>query len=392
MAEGVFGDECVQGHTALIYDRGGKTRVAKLVDLSKVKWGRTRNGVSDAEVLISGRACEGQAEVLSKIHPRRHELVIYRGAERVWEGPIIQATSTTGLTSIVAKDVGDYLRGTALSKAWPGPDAGGPPLMTDRIEQIIEWELAQPYTVTVGTGGAAHSVTMPRWEGLTPPANILPFLEVRPGTVLTRSSTQAFEMTVWDHLSNLVRSGVDMTTVGRKILVWDTAEALGRTRTLTEADFYGNPEVILSGSEFAAIFHVVPQQDESATGVAGNAGDVDPYYGVWTMVHTADSEGNEEGTPDQWALNSQAQRGLLGRNPVPVEVRLPDSAGLRVSHDLTIQMLVPGIEMPLLAQFGERRLSQMQILDRMTVEETPAGENISVTLVPSAAAAAVGVL
>lgn len=383
---GTFGEECVERHTAMIYDRGGKYRMNQLIDLASVKWGRARNAVTDATVVLTGRSCSAQSTVINAIEPRRHELVIFRGTERVWEGPIAQVSSLSGSATIIAQDVGSYLFGTALSVDWPNSESGGPSLMTERIEEILVHELTVPYQMVVGTGAAAHTITVDRWEGLDPPVNLLDFLEVRPGTVLTFSGTVAFEMTVGEHVANLARSGVDVTMVGRKILVWDSAVALGRTRQLTENDFTGDPEVISSGAEFAAIFHTTAQQQEgadTAPTVAGNAGQVDPYYGAWTMIHTADSEEGAASDASQDALNSQAQRGLVGRNPVPVEIRMPGDAGLRLSHDLTINELVPGVEMPVLARLNLRQISQMQILERMSVTEEAAGENISVTLVPS---------
>jgi hypothetical protein len=387
MAVGTFGEECASRHTAMIFDRGGTDRIDQLVDLNSVRWGRARSAVTDGEITLTGRSCEAQRQIIAGIEPRRHELVLFRGNERVWEGPILQVTTRQSQARIIAKDIGEYLNGTALSVDWPGPDDGGPPLMTDRIAAIIEHELTTQYTATVSTGGTAHPQVFTRWEQQDPPANLLPFLEVRAGEVLTRSATIAFEMSLGEHLANLARSGVDFTAVGRKFLVWDSAHALGRTRQLTESDFYGDPEVILSGSDFAAIYHIsatraVDETTGEQVGV-GNAGLPDPYYGVWTVIHTSESEEGDSSAPTQDALNSQAQRGLVGKNPIPVELRMPDSAGLQLSHDLTINELVPGVEMPLLAELNLRKISQMQVLDKMSVVETSAGENISVTLVPS---------
>jgi hypothetical protein len=388
MVVGKFGEECVAGHTAAIYDRGGKRRIGVLRDLNFVSWGREESAVTDGEILLTGKSCDAQANTIRKIEPRRHELVIFRGDDRVWEGPILHSATKSTTARIVAKDVGEYLNGTALSVPWP-TDPDTPTLMTDRILDIITHELTVPYDMVVGTASAAHTITVQRWENLTPPANILPFLEVRDGGVLTRSNTEAFQMTLGEHLANLTRSGVNITALGRKILVWDSAFAVGRTRQLTESDFYGEPEVIISGSDYTAIWHVSPQsQEEVEEGVeppppaVGNAGRVDPYYGAWTMIHTADNEEGGDTDASQDALNSQAQRGLVGRIPVPIELRMPD-AGLRLSHDLTIQELVPGVEMPLLATLNLHKISQMQVLHKMRVTEDSTGEKISVTLVPS---------
>lgn len=390
MAESKYGEPCVQGHSAAIYDRGGVNRLQPLFDLAEVTWNRERNTVTDATVIINGRACERQQSVINAIEPERHELVIFRGSTRVWEGPIIQTSSLRGSATIIAHDVGEYFQGTVLSKAWPNSDLGGPPLMTDRIREIIVYEMLTPYNAEVGTEAAPHTVRMERWETIDPPINVLPYLDVMDGTVKTRSATVPFEMKLMEHLKNLAQSGVDFATVGRKFLVWDTHHALSRTRQVTEADFQGDIEVIASGSDYAAIYHVSATRDEEnpAAGV-GNAGAPDPYYGVWTQLRSSESEQGEN-TLTQWALNTQAHVSLVGRyGTVPLELRMPGSAGIQLSHDLTIEELMPGVEMPVLATLNLRKVSQMQLITKVEVKETPEGENVSLTLVPSAEAIAV---
>jgi hypothetical protein len=87
--------------------------------------------------------------------------------------------------------------------------------------------------------------------------------------------------------------------------------------------------------------------------------------------------------PTQAELDSQAWRNVSGRNPVPVEVRVPDNTGIRLDETLTIHDLVPGVRVPLLATLNARKISQDQKLDRVVVTETGAGENVQVTLTPA---------
>jgi hypothetical protein len=442
--------------------------------------------------------------------------------------------------------------------------------------------------MSVGTGSAVTNVAVPRWENLDPPVNVLPHLEIRPGSVLTRSVTEAFEMTVFEHIQNLSRGGMDWTVIGRKILFWDRKEVIGRTRTLTDNDFYGDIEVFASGSDNWQIEHVVAQPaeeemagtfmdevvpqvwtanrtnlhidpqgtalDEAAWGshashtlsnivdgdgrtwvrstrnvvgttrpiemrahamephtpyrllvrvrssssqldatvalrgsvtdpasgvdlgpvtipqgesvidisgswetesdarpaftivtgsggvgstldvrevlieapilhrpyfdgdtapagqfryfwlgdkndspsieeasgdgstleeplAVGSAGGPSDFYGVWTHITTSQ---NEEGTQEQSQdeLNSQASRNLIGRNPVPLEIRVPTGGGIKPSFDLTIADLVPGVEVPVLATLNLRRVSQLQRIDKVTVTEDSEREEVGVTLVP----------
>jgi hypothetical protein len=585
------GRQCIETHQAMIYDRGGERRLWQLVDVASVKWNRNLDGQSTGELVVAGEACVTQADVLGRIEPHRHELVLFRNGERVWEGPIVQVGWFRDRATLLAHDVSEYLKWTALSKWWPNEDAGGPPLMLDRVKAIIEHELTVPYVMSVGTGEAVRNVAVPRWENLDPPVNVLPHLEIRAGSVLTRSVTEAFEMTLFEHIQNLSRGGMDWTVIGRKILFWDRKEVIGRTRTLTDNDFYGDIEVFASGSDNWQIEHVVatpaeeemalfadeqvvlpmPQEwtavrsnlhtdpqgtalDEAAWGshashtlsnivdgdgrtwvrstrnvvgttrpiemrahamephtpyrllvrvrssssqleatvalrgsvtdpasgvdlgpvtipqgesvidisgsweteadgrpaftivtgsggvgstldvrevliespvvgrgyfdgdtapvgqfryfwlgspndspsieeasgdgsteedpfAVGSAGGPDDFYGVWTHITTSQ---NEEGTQEQSQdeLNSQASRNLIGRNPVPLEIRVPTGGGIKPSFDLTIADLVPGVEVPVLATLNLRRVSQLQRIDKVTVTEDSEREEVGVTLVP----------
>jgi len=388
----VYGDDCVQGHTALIYDRGGKNRWRQLVDLSSVRWGRTRDAFTGSEIVLAGRSCQAQSSVITGIEPRRHELVIWRGSERVYEGPILDVKTYRDRAVILGMDIGEYLKGTALSQDYPW-DTGEPisassALMTERVADILGIELTEPYDMIIGTGGAATEVTVPRWENLDPPANILPHIEVRRSeTLLTRSNTLAFEMNVAEHLQNLAEGGLDFTTVGRKLLVWDSAQSIGRTRVVTDADFDGELEIIKAGGEHYSISHISAQRDEQEEATdpgdpvpnVGNAGGENPYYGVWTNIVSLSSEDGDD-DPTQDALNSQAQRDQVGRTPVPIEIRVPDGATLRTNATLGINDLVPGVIMPVRADMNLRQIQQDQRLDKMVVTETAAGETISVTL------------
>lgn len=351
---------CVTGHRAFIYDRGGRNKIAEIKNLAQVRWGRRRDEFSEASIFITGSSCSEQASILSNIEPKRHELVIFRGSERVWEGPIWRVAWGAESVEVYAHDVVAYTHGTPLtqpySNAFPNTTA-----VSTRLETILETEL-------------------PVWEALDPPANVLPYLVVHhfPNEAETTSVTKAFEMTVGEHMDALAhRSGIDYTTVGRAIHIWDTSRSLGRIRTLTEADFFGEIIITAYGADHTEIAYVVGED-----GTYGMAGSPSSYYGPWTKIFTVY---NEEGTdaPTQAELDSQAQRNIAGRTPVPVEVRVPDNSSIRLTHDLGINDLVCGVQVPLRATLGTRKLTQLQKLDLVTVTETADGETIQVTLSPT---------
>lgn len=376
MVKGLYGGQCAELHHAYICDRGGTRRLAELRDLTQVQWTRVRDEVSECVISLQGAACSSQAELLASIEPKRHELVIFRGDDRVWEGPISRVGWHSDWVEIAAKDVMDYVFGRALSREWSNnyPNVTE---VTSRLGTILQYEMSTDYSF-IGTGGVAQ--TIPAWENLTPPANVLPHLTIHhsPNEARTSAKTTPFQMTVGEHVDNMARTaGVDYTVVGRAIHIWDVSSNLGETRTLTEADFFGEVIITAYGSDFASVAFAV-----ASDGRAGGAGKESDYYGPWTKMFTVYDE-DETNPPTIEDLVSQAGRNLNGRSPVPIEVRVADNSGIRLSPGLQITDLVPGVRIPLLATLNARRTSQFQKLHKLVVTESADGETIAVTLVPA---------
>lgn len=365
-------------HTAVIYDRGGERRMGQVGRVSEVQWARDRDGVSEAHIIIQGgKNCESQRKFLTGISEKRHELVIFRGGERLWEGPIFRISDLGSRIEIHARDVCAYLFGTMLSKVWDNSKNVVP--MTTRLGGIIAYELA---TSRTGRSIGGPTVTIPGWETMDPPANVLPHLVVHhfPNEAKTAAKTLPFSTTVGLHLAYAARmSGIDYTAIGRAIHLWDTSRWIGETRTMTEADFYGDIIVTGYGADHTQLAYSTGQD-----GMYGEAVNPDglSFYGPWSTSYSAY---NEEGTeaPTQGALNSQAARNASGRSPVPVEVRVPDNSSIRLSDTLQLKHLVPGVRIPLLARLNARSWNQAQKLDHLVVVENESGEDIKVTMSPA---------
>jgi hypothetical protein len=385
---GTYGEPCVSHHTALIFDRGGSQRLWQLLDMTSVQWQRKESNKSQATLSITGTACSAQAVTLDKIEPRRHELVLFRGKERVWEGPIVQATTTSSVFTLTANDIIEYLDGTALSASWQLDEDGGSTGMVERLEDIITYELTTPYIMETNQG----PVIVTRWENQEPPANILPFMDFRPGPTRTTAVSTPFQMTLGQYLANRGDSiGVSYTTVGRKLVIWDGV--LGQVRTVTENDFSGDFQVIKDGSSLYTIEHVastsaVPGVDP----LVGHAANDTSYYGPWEQIASTTDTGSTTESPDSGDsgdsgaelldLNTQARAGLTSAGyPVPLVLKTADGSSLIPSAGLGINDLVAGIQVPVRAANNIRRVSEMQRLNQMTVTETAdQGEVIQVTM------------
>ena len=163
---------------------------------------------SEASVVIEGDACDEQAPFISGIRAHRHEMVIYRGQERVWEGPIHRIASHPSYTEIFAHDIVDYLMHTPLTQEYDNRGVLAGPVST-RIGDIIEYELQHDRIQTVD----GVPVTVYGWENLDQPANVLPYFFVHhwPNEAETVSYTKPFEMTVGEHLDGLAHGPASTT-------------------------------------------------------------------------------------------------------------------------------------------------------------------------------------
>lgn len=381
MAIGQWGGPCIEGHQVYLTDRGGKNRIGQIMDVAEITWDRRRDEVSEAQIIITGNACSEQAAFLAQIEPKRHEIAIYRDSERVWEGPVWRVGWEEGRVEVAAHDVMEYLNSRPLSKTWDNTYPNTTEV-TARLQEIIEYELTASFSYPTEDPDLMAPIVhlIPAWEALTPPINVLPHLVVHhwPNEARTSAKTEKFAMTVGEHLDNYARNGgIDYTVVGRAIHIWDVSRAIGQIRTLTEQDFLGPVIVSSYGADHASIAITVAED-----GRWGAAGNTDDFYGPWTKIFTVYDE-DESDPPTQADLDSQSKRNLYGRTPVPVEVRVPDNSTIRLTHDLTIDMLVPGVQLPLRATLNARVLSQIQKIDKVTTKETPDGETIQVTLIPA---------
>lgn len=372
---------CVQGHTVSIYDRGGRSRLLELKDMSEVKWNRVTDSRSQASVSITGAACRRQARALGNLEPRRHELVIHRGEDRVWEGPIRFIKQGRNSVNLQAYDVLDYVAARPMTKWWPGPEFGGATNMTERVQQILAYEMATNYTAP-GT-----SDVIPAWENVSPKINLLEYLDIRASTTLkTSADVLPFEMTVMEHLQNLAKGGLNFTMVGRRLVVWDSASSLGRTRTLTEADLQGDPTIFADGDKLTTVQHVIttPEENtpESSTENVGSYVRDMSYYGPWASIHTRSEEIGESANV-QVALSTQARSLSAGKVPVPVELQVGSTSSLRLDGSLGINDLVAGIDVPVIARLMGREMRQTQQLVSLEVSETGSGESIQANIAPS---------
>ena len=367
---------CVEHHQILVADRGGGRKIAQLNDVGLVNWGRKLSDLSQASVEVRGEACRKQAAKLAAIQARRHELVIFRDNERVWEGPITEVKNLNDRTVVRASDLMEYLNGTPITKWWPGVDDGGSAVMTTRFSAIINYELTTSYTRPLYPTGTR---TFKRWEALDPPTDILPHLDVRAGTLETSGEALAFSMSVGEHLGTLAGQGLRFTVLGRQLIVWDSATTFGEIRPLAEKDLGERIALYATSLGFTSVQHVVgqPSNDPLDLEHVGTAGQVDEdYYGAWTTIDTFQEE---DGDDPVAAVGAQANRLYDARKEMKLNLETPQGGQLRMSDTLQIGDLVPGTIVPVKAVLNRRPVSARYILSEVSVSEDENGETVGAT-------------
>lgn len=352
-------------HRVFVYDRGGTNRLFEVSPVSRVHWERRRDDISVGRVTILDPSVACQKQML-RVAPHRHELVIFRGDQRVWEGPITLMGWHRDRIEVEAKDVLYYAYRTAMRSGYDNSYPNVDTVINRAVDVLGE---------------------LSRKEALDPPINVLPHVTTltTPTDARTSKVTIPFQTTVFQEIDALAwRSGLDYTVIGRRIMLFDRHTAFSQTPQVTETDFLAEIIVTQYGSE-----HATWAASTSASGNVGIAfavgapGGVDPFYGEWEIVDSAyDNDGTAE--PTEEALEDQADRNLYGRNPVPLHVRVPDNSRLNPQGVLNLEHLVPGIRVPLRATLLTLEVSQMQKLDRVVVDEDgESGESIAVTLFPA---------
>lgn len=361
-------------HQVFLYDRGGENRIGRLLGTTTVRWERQRDAISESTVILDPSVCRASALDSLQKGIGRYEIVIFRNGVRVWEGPITRTTWKSRSVEVTAHDVCHYLARTAMRNAYDNrysAENSKVAPVTTRMEVILAHELA-------------------RKEALVPPINVLPFLELRTNTDTATTSrfTPPYFSSVWEEMDHMgAKSGLDYTAVGRRILLNDVHDVIGRTPMLTDNDFLDDLIVTSYGMELATSSAVTDGEGRYAV-----VGGVDDFYGEVELIHTMYGEGVDFADPDNPTeaeldalaaeLRSQAQRNLSGRYPIPTIVRVPDGTRLNPNAPVPIELLVPGVRVPIRTTRLRITLQQEQKLDYVKVEETKAGESVSVKLSP----------
>lgn len=368
---------CATGYTVALMPRGGAQAGPALGvfdGIVSVSWGRTMDDASQCTVVIAvpqtGSDC---CRTVALAEKWATELAVFRhtGAtiEKVWEGPVIQREESlqSGQVTIIAYDVLEWLKVRVNHTDWVFPDGLDASVLTAYM--IADGFLPDDPNVV------EHMVVVAADSG--------------PVT----DNTPAETVNVWSHMSQLIQSQVDVTTVGRRIIVMGEGGAPWTKQiTLLPDDIAGDVIIGDDGTDFCN--RVIVQgsgvsrtakrtlngqilQDDPTLPIA--AGDADDnYHGL--VEHLVKM--NQVLTRAQ-AWSSAA--GLVAFSQMSGYVRATDGAQLQPTARVQMSDLVCGTQVNLATSpfFCTPVPSEAPLaLQTLTVKYTPDGEIVGISVAP----------
>lgn len=373
-------------YRVFVYEQGGQQIIGEITDQTLLRYRRIRDDISNCTVMYNGTD-DQICELLGNIRCWMHEIVVFRNGRRVWEGPITRLTYYTDRVEVEAQDVMAYLYRRIMRQGYND---------SYRLLTVQDDTTGGVVQVQTGLNTVVERASRIIVNGLAPhDINILPYLtrfdfedDARQSRVVPDYAT-----TCWQEVDDLAATaGLDYTVVGRRIILNDTHRPIGRLPQMTNGDFSEPPIVSEYGMQLANYYAVT-----NGNGVWGHArplaeGDNNEFYGPVELLTSAygETEAGPEEVLTQEAraqlietLEQQAARGIASRWPTPLVVRVPDNSTLNPHVEIGFDQLVPGVWVPLVASGTCRSVEQWQKLDEVTIEVTPSGESIQVTMSPA---------
>ena len=303
----------------LVTQRGGQSRLGELTEVTDIEVTRELDGVGTALVQVVAPR-ESCCQLLSQMRTIGHELVVLQSGNRIWEGPITSLKLTPDSVEIGARDVSWYLSRRVNMKTVTPVAAG----VLDVVGQLIH----------DGFGSAAD------WSddayGYRLGRNVL---LLRSGSdAQTSRDIPGQSGSITDVLNQFRDRGVlHWAVMGRRIMFWDSDTIMGTLPPMTDEDFSDHLWVEEEGSDTATRTIVTNNADTGQPGDLAEApAAIRDFYGNCDQIFSDVREGNRT------VRAIQNQKRLAGLWPPPINLGIPDDAGLLECSPVFVNSLVPG--------------------------------------------------
>lgn len=332
---------------AWIYQRGGTVPLGKVEEPESLEWNRELNSISEASVEVKTGTHGDCCGMYGQIGTWGFELVMFRDGKRCWEGPITNLRWRRGGVSILAKDV----------LGWTARTGSVARLITTPayVEAEGWWQLQQAFLNSDPNVMANASR-----------------LATNTGPTVTRD-IRAYVGYNSDAMTELVKSGLMFTTVGRRALVWHSDYVMGQTATLLPDHLSGEIEVEEDGMDLSV--RSVFTNDDGVTGAYGTT--PDSFYGDVQIIESSDGV-------DATSLTTAATTHRAQHYPAPIAVNVPQGSVLSCDAPFAIEELVAGSIVPVKVEGGIcRSVRATQQLQSVKVSDGDGGEKVAITVTPA---------
>lgn len=321
-------------HSYTITDRDGGN-IASSGTLTNVQYNRLLNDTSTAVVTI-GTAAPGCCDQLGGIRAWRHRLNIFRNADLVWSGLVLNVDWTVDDVTVTGVDLFGLLdrRVPHQDFVFEGTD------LSVIAEQLIEDGLAPD--------DPGHEIT------------IMGRALVTGGRTYEQDTGQTA-----DHLRDLADTGIDITVIGSRFIILpdDFCDVVGR---LSDDDLPQGLRVTEDGASLATRQIVAGQEEGN---IIGSAGGANAYYGL-LEVYTEQTT-----ITTNTAATASAQARLTASATVPVFIDTQDVT-LAPTANIEFNALAPGWCVDITTDSTCRRVTQRLKITGLKVTENATQEQI----------------
>lgn len=325
-----------EDYTAALYRKGGDVLIGTFPRLTALGFGRHLDETVPGTLVVPTGDC---CDLLSSVDPWATEIVLFRGGERVAEGPVIVPDIRPTSAAITFSDV----------SAWLG-------------ERVVKQRFRlHDHAVTVA--GAAIREAL-----LADDPNILRYLQLVCASVSPKVTGKAARYSqTWDTMLSSLSDVIDWTVLLRRIIVMPQGAPLGYGPSLTDADFAGNLGVQIDGGALAThLFGIdgarlLAERSESSA-----------FYGVHERLVDFSQNGIDEIAAGA-LLTPMMQAAYLA----PASIVMPSDASFTPQSHVNFNDLVPGVVFDVSTRAGCTPLEQKMRLLTMDVTVDRDGERIT---------------
>lgn len=337
-----------------------RSRLLQVEKPSLVTWERRLDEPSESTVFIPRKSLDPECcRKLGLVRPWQFEMSIWRDDHLVWQGPVYDVTFGNDGVNIIARDMLQWLEFRWNHDTWNWSGVGAQDL------GFASWFLIRDAVLLLLGNADPLLLDYVTYETV--------------GVTTDLSPTSEGEVHTLAQLREWAASGMDITTLGRAIMIKkerNAADYVGDPMRLSDQDFLnGNVQIRLPGADMATRIAVV------GNGVAALFPPVlagNPNYSLIERVFRSETVT----TSSDALIQAQARLSVMFPDRADFVV-VPDDSQLMPTAPVTIDRLICGERVDVYVQNFCRQINRsmklMRVSGRWSADE---GERIGVSVGP----------